>query len=386
MRLPFIPDSPRAAILAVFAGFGAAIGSFAGSTPQMVAQAGLTNSTWGMAVTVLAIASVTAMSAGGFLARHFTHRRLLLTLLPLLTGALLAVLTIGTAAGFFVAIAAFGLITGALDVIMNAEGGAIEGDLKRPVYTMFHASVSLSIAVFALVSSYVSTRHGTPWTAAVATLALLAAFAGVYRSVRDRPLPEHRGGRLLVARPTRPLVLMGLATGLVIACEITALFWSSKLLAETAPALATISGLGAAFFGLANGLVRVPGDRLRARFGEIRLMLVLISVAIVGFAGLGMADGFAANVIFFGMTGMGLSILCPCLFAMAGAETPHNRAAGLSVALMIAGIPRIIAPSLFGFAADATSTGFAFGLCAVVLVAAAGAILALARPRAIVAA
>ncbi|MFZ1679713.1 MAG: MFS transporter, partial [Rhizobiaceae bacterium] len=367
MRLPFIPDSPRAAILAVFAGFGAAIGSFAGSTPQMVAQAGLTNSTWGMAVTVLAIASVTAMSAGGLLARHFTHRRLLLTLLPLLTAALYAVLTIGTLAGFFAAIAAFGLVTGALDVIMNAEGGAIEGDLKRPVYTMFHASVSLSIAVFALVSSYLSTRYGTPWTAAVASLALLAAFVAVHRSVRDRPLPERKGGRVFIARPTRPLVLMGLATGLVIACEITALFWSSKLLAETAPALATISGLGAAFFGLANGLVRLPGDRLRARYGEIRLMLVLISVAIVGFAGLGLADGFAANVIFFGMTGMGLSILCPCLFAMAGAETPHNRAAGLSVALMIAGIPRIVAPSLFGLAADAVSTGFAFGLCAVVL-------------------
>jgi len=76
---------------------------------------------------------------------------------------------------------------------------------------------------------------------------------------------------------------------------------------------------------------------------------------------------------------MGVAILCPCLFAMAGRETPHNRAAGLSVAMLVAGIPRIVMPTVIGAVAEIYSTRVAFGLCAVALVCALLVIRRLAR-------
>ena len=128
-----------------------------------------------------------------------------------------------------------------------------------------------------------------------------------------------------------------------------------------------IAGLGAAFFGLSNAMLRFPGDWLRSRYQETSLMSVMIIIAIIGFVGLSLTEGFVLNIMFFALVGMGVAILVPCLFAMAGRETPHNRAAGLSVTMLVAGIPRIAMPSIIGAVSAAFSMRAAFGLCAIAL-------------------
>lgn len=362
--------TPRMAVMATFAAFGAMVGTLAGSVPQLIAQSGLSNASYGVGITIMTLATVASMGAAGALARRFSHRTLLLVLLPSMLAVNTLLLTGQSYWLFFLAAPLCGLASGALDVIMNAEGGEVENDLQRPVYTAFHGSVSLSVAVFAIVSSLLSTTFGTWASLMAASLAVAAAMAMVHAAIAPKPLAGAAPEQGRSTHFTRPLVLMGLAAGFIIACEVTALLWSSKLLADTAPGLAAISGLGAAFFGLCNALVRFPGDALRARFGEIRLMSFTILFAIAGFAGLGLTESFAASVFFFALTGMGLAVLCPCLFQMSSNQTPHNRAAGLSIAMLVAGIPRIVGPTAFGAVAEAYSTRLAFGACALVLLAA----------------
>ena len=170
---------------------------------------------------------------------------------------------------------------------------------------------------------------------------------------------------------------MGLAIGLSVAAETSSLFWSAKLLNDQAPELAAIAGLGAAFYGTCNAIVRFRGDRLRARYGEIPLMLGSLALATAGFIVLGLSHSFALNVIAFAAVGFGLAILCPCLFNLAAAQVPANRAAGLSFVSLIAGPPRILAPWIFGWVATSQSTSFAFGLCALLMVVAFGLIISL---------
>ncbi|MGL4488425.1 MAG: MFS transporter [Rhizobiaceae bacterium] len=365
--------TPRMAIMVVFAGFGAIVGAIAGSVPQLMAQSGLNNASYGIGITIMTATTVAAMGLSGTLARHYSHRTLLLVLLPATLVLLFLLLTGRSTTLFFVIAPLFGIAIGATDVIMNAEGGAIEVDLKRPVYTAFHGSVSLSVAFFAIISSLLSSNYG-PWASVLASSSMVfIAMAMVYIAVPARELaslPDRKETTSAFSSFSLPITLIGLAAGLIIACEVTALLWSSELLAATAPELAAISGLGAAFFGLCNAMARFPGDRLRARFGDIPLMTATLGIAIIGFAGLGLTTSFAANVFFFALTGMGLAVLCPCLFAMASNQTPHNRAAGLSAAMLVAGVPRIIAPSLFGWIAEISSTRLAFGLCALVAMAA----------------
>ncbi len=367
MTLSINLASPRAAIMGVFAAFGAIVGVFSGSVPQMMAGANLSNTSYGLAITLMTATTVASMGIAGALAARYSHRRLLLVVLPLAWVAYAGMLTSSSPQSFFILAALSGIIMGILDVIMNAEGGAIEIDLKRPVYTTFHGSVSLSLACFAIISSILSTEIGTWASISTASMVVIVAMILVYKFLPSRSLPIKNPNDNDTRHFTKPLILIGIAAGLIIACEICALFWSSKLLADAAPDLAAISGIGAAFFGLCNASFRFFGDRLRAHFGEIKLMISTLTLAILGFSGLGLTTGFTANVFFFALTGFGVSLLCPCLYAMSSRETPNNRAAGLSVSMLVAGVPRIIAPTAFGAMAQNFSTSAAFGACAIVL-------------------
>lgn len=367
--------------MAVFAAFGAVVGTLSGSVPQLIAQHGLDNAIYGLGITLMSAATVGSMGISGMLARHFSHRILLLTILPILLASLFVLLSEGSVTEFFVLAVLYGIACGVTDVIMNAEAGAIEQALGKRIYIIFHGMASLFVAIFAILSSILSTFYGTAVSVAATAVPVFAAMLLVHLNIRGanlEPLPVASERKILAAFTPR-LVLIGTTAGFVISCEIAALMWSSELLAQNAPQLAAIAGLGAAFFGLSNALVRFPGDWLRTRFDETTLMSVLVLVAAVGFAGLALSDGFAANVAFFTLVGMGVAILCPCLFAMAGREMPHNRAAGLSVAMLVAGIPRIVMPTVIGAVAEIYSTRVAFGLCAVALFCALVAIRRLAR-------
>lgn len=369
MALPKFLSTPRAAIMIVFAAFGAYVGIFAGAIPVLMRQTGITSEQLGLALSGLTIATVLVMSFGGVIARRFTHRRVLLIALPLGCVTLTIVMTQTSAPLFFTVLIIHGGILGIIDIIMNAEGSAIEHDMKRPVFTAFHGSVSASVAVCSIASSLLTARYGTMTATAFAIVLVAFAWFLVWRNVPARiyPTMEHNSNARVASLP---LVLMGVAAGLVIASETSAMFWSAKMLDDSAPKLAAISGLGAAFFGFCTAIVRFPGDALRARFGDFRLMLTSLVIAILGFLGLGFSPSFGFSVAAFALVGFGTSIVCPCIFNMATAHVPGNRAAGLSFASMVAGVPRIVAPYLFGWVSGTYSISTAFGLCAAMMVAA----------------
>lgn len=369
--------TPRAAIMMVFAGFGAAVGCWAGAIPQVMTAAGIDSFTLGLGFTLSSLAGVTAMAFGGMIGRRFSNRSVMLGVLPLLALNLILLLVATSFWLFFASLIAFGAILGFLDMSMNAEASAIEHDLRRPIFTTFHGSVSIAIAFFAIVSSFTSAMAGTFATSMLGVAALGLAWLMVYQSVAARAVTSGRAGGLSHLPSKLPLIIIGLAVGLSIAAETSTLFWSAKLLNDQAPELAAIAGLGAAFYGVCNAIVRFRGDRLRARYGEVPLMLASLVLAAAGFAVLGLSLSFAVNVVAFAGVGFGLAILCPCLFNMAASQVLANRSAGLSFAGLIAGPPRILAPWIFGWVATSQSTSFAFGLCAVLMVVAFGLIISL---------
>ena len=363
-------SSPRAAIMMVFAAFGTSVGAWAGAIPLVTDASHIDKYALGVGFTVSALATVGAMSLGGYIGRHISNRAMLLATIPLVALVTMGLLLSSAPVPFFAWLILYGAILGILDVFMNAEASAIEHDVGRPIFTAFHGCVSLTIALFAILSSYVSNLYG-PWATSLAVIALLAlAWFMVYAQVPAR-LREAKPVNLQDIPVSRlPLVLMGLIVGISVAAETTSVFWSAKLLSEQAPNLAVIAGLGASFYGLCNAIMRFAGDRLRAIFGDLPLMLASLATAILGFTVLGISHSFALSTLAFAGVGFGLAVLCPCIFNMAASEMPENRAAGISFVSMVAGPPRIAAPWAFGWIATQTSTSSAFGLCGIILAAA----------------
>ena len=123
----------------------------------------------------------------------------------------------------------------------------------------------------------------------------------------------------------------------------------------------------------------IPVAGLRARFGDVPLMIGSLAVAIAGFAGLGFTTSFAASVTAFAMVGLGTAVLMPCIIAMAAGFVPENRPGAIGFISLLSIAPRTLAPWVFGLVAAGLGIGAAFGLVAVALTAALVLILILNR-------
>lgn len=373
--------STRSAITTVFVSFGIAIGALAGSMPSVMRNAGIDAETFGLGLTISTVLTVGAMSVGGQIARFASNRTVLLWVLPAFALSLGAYLTAASPVWFFLTIPVMGLCFGLTDLFMNAEAVALEHDVRRPIFMTFHGGVSAGVGAMAVAASWLSTQWGT-WAVALVTAAMFAtAWFTVQLAISPRPLAAGKTARIGTLPNKAPLMLLGIAAGLIIAAETAALLWSAKLLDEIAPSLAAIAGLGAAFFGLCNAAVRFPGDRMRALFGELPLMIGSLVVSIAGFVALGLSQSFVVSVAAFASVGLGLALLIPTIFAISAKLVPENRAGALSFVSLLSALPRIMAPLAFGIVAASFGTAVSFGLVAVGLAAALALILIFARRR-----
>ncbi|PZF75515.1 hypothetical protein DK847_16855 [Aestuariivirga litoralis] len=367
------------AITTVFVTFGVAIGALAGSMPSVMRNAGIGAETFGLGLTLSTVLTVGAMAAGGQIARAASNRAVLLAVLPAFAVSLGAYLTAASPTWFFVTIPVMGLCFGLTDLFMNAEAVALEHDLKRPIFMTFHGGVSAGVGVMAVAASWLSTQWGTWAVAAVAAAMFALSWVMVQRAIAPRALATGKAARIGTLPNKTPLMLLGIAAGLIIAAETAALLWSAKLLDEIAPSLAAIAGLGAAFFGLCNAAVRFPGDRMRSLLGEMPLMFASLSVSIGGFVALGLSTSFIVSVAAFASVGFGLALLIPTIFAMSARLVPENRAGALSFVSLLTALPRILAPLVFGMVAARLGIAFAFGLVAVGLLASLALIVSFKR-------
>ncbi len=368
--MPRLFTTPRTAILAVYAAFGASLGAWAGSIPTITHASDISSNGLGIGLTAFTAANVIAMSQVSRLATRLSNRTALLCVLPAVAVATMALLMGAGPFIFYASLIVWGVALGILDLFMNAEASAIEHDMRKPIFAAFHGAASTGMPVLAILSSFLSTELGTWATGLIVFVPFIFAWVLVRRAIPARHLPLRRSVGEKAVTNRMPLVMMGLAAGLIITGEVAAIMWSAKLLDEQAPELAAIAGLGAAFFGLCNAMLRYPGDSLRRLLGDIPLMLGSLMVAITGFALLGASASFALSVAAFALIGLGTAILIPCLFALAAAHMPQNRAAGIGFVALIAGVPRAISPWAFGWIATNFSTSFAFGLCTIALAAA----------------
>jgi hypothetical protein len=369
--------SPRAAVTAAFIAYGASAGLWAGAIPAITRNAGIDSLALGLGITLYGIAYVASMSWSGQLTRFATNRAIILTSLPFLALSQTLLLLASAPASFLLSLVVFGACQGVLDLFMNAEGSYVESDLGRPIFTRFHASASAAMALFAIIASLIMADATAGWAAALLWLVLLVAFIFIAQrlpgrfSAIARAAPDMPGPRLT------PLVILGLAAGLVIAGETAAIMWSAKLLDEQAPALLAIAGLGTAFYGLCNACLRFMGDEIRARFGDISLIVGSLLLATLGFALIGLSESFLLSTVAFALTGFGTACVIPAIFTLTAMHMAENRARALGIVSLVAGLPRVAAPWFFGWVATLHSTSFAFGLCAVAMASALGFILLL---------
>jgi MFS family permease len=343
--------SPRAAITLTFIAFGAIIGAQIGAIPTLKQQAGISDFMFGVLSGLATACTILAMSFAGKVSKRFDNRSVILFILPLATVAVFANLLANSMVLFAVTFMVLSFCMGTLDVFMNAEASIVERDLGKPVFSSFHAAVLYAIGAGGLAGGYIAVTFGSAWAIILglpfAALAIYAVNASIAPHVAETSDKSTN-----VKLPKKVLAIIGMIIGLDVAAELTCIQWSGQLLAELQPSLAQYSGLGVAFYGLCNGTMRLFGDRLRARFDDMTLIIVSLLIGITGFAFLSTTPGFAGSVIAFAIVGCGLALIFPCLFSIAARLAPHARPAALGFASAVSGPPRILLPIILGLIAQ----------------------------------
>ena len=356
--------SPRATVSALFFCNGFTMGGWA--LHVALAQKRLhTDLGWfGIALTGMAIGSIISMPLTGVLIGRKGSAGLLRWVTPLCFACFLLPLSAPNLALFAFALVIFGALNGAMDVAMNAHGLAVEGQLKRPVMSGFHALWSLGGLAGAGLAALLLARL-SPWQHAGVVAALLIATTA-YTNRFLLPSETDRGrAAAQFAWPTGGTIGLGMLCFIALMGEGAVIDWAAIHLRDTYKVSDDTAGFGYAVFAGAMATTRFAGDRLRARFGAVALVRASAGVALVGMLGAIAAPSAWGSVLSYGLAGLGIGNLAPVLFAGGGRREPDNPARGIAAVTTLGYAGFLAGPPLIGFIGRAAGLPLALGVVVV---------------------
>ena len=108
------------------------------------------------------------------------------------------------------------------------------------------------------------------------------------------------------------------------------------------------AGLGFVIFSLTMTLGRFLGDGVSKKIGAIRTISYGCIIALVAYS-LILVSNFYISVLGFGLLGLGLSVIIPEIFRLAGKTKHINTSVAISVVSGIGFMGFLIGPVLLGF-------------------------------------
>ena len=261
-----------------------------------------------------------------------------------------------------------GIVTGMLDVAMNAQAILVEREYKKPIMTSFHALFSIGMMLGAVSASFFTDLGVDIVTHffIVGGAALLGAAWMSRHLIRDSADPAHRDGPLF-RLPSRSMIALGIITICCMIGEGSMSDWSVNYMENIAKASITLAPFGLSAFATAMTLGRIFGDSMRNRFGDRAL--------IVG-GGLTALTGLCAALIFplpyitiagFFLVGLGLSSIVPIAYSIAGNDRNLPPGVGLAMVTTVGYSGFLVGPPLIGFIADWQDLRFSLGVIALLL-------------------
>lgn len=361
--------SNRLAVNIFFCVNGFLYANWVARIPKIQALYQLDNSTLGIMLLCISIGALLAMPLAGYLiSRYGSHKItaicavLFISSIPLIPLAnSLPVLGI---IFFFM-----GSFTGMKDVAMNAQAVIVEAAYRRPIMSSFHAIFSAGMMVGAGTGA-LFTRWGVDLfthLSSVVLICVLPVIWGIRHLVLDIVTETEKKGSGL-RLPSRSLLGIGLIAFCCMLGEGAMADWTTNYLEKIVKASPALAPLGLAAFSMAMMLGRFMGDRLRANWGDGKL---LINSSILSLVGIGLSIGlispYTAIAGFF-LVGLGLATVVPIAFSTAGNLPGIKPGVGISMVTTIGYSGFLFGPPIIGFVADWQDLRVAMGLIALLFV------------------
>lgn len=361
----------RLSIAAIFFVHGLIQGAWVPHIPLAQQRLGLDLATFGWALLMLAAGAVGSMPVAGFLINRFGSAPVTRATGALFCLAFLLPVSAASPVTFILALAAFGITLGSMDVAMNAQALAFETDTRKPVMSFFHGTYSLGAMTGAGLAAILLSKSPPHVHGIFASVSALFLFAVAVQFLLPASIDKGHGGTSF-AWPTRATIGLGSLCFLVLMTEGAVLDWSAIHLRSVFSLEAHVAGLGYAMFACGMAVARFTGDVIRARFGSVPLVRWSALMSAAGLALALVLQPPALSILAYTLAGLGIGNIVPVLFGGGGRLEPSAPGRGIAAVVAMGYAGFVAGPPLIGMIAQGVGLPIALGLtvCASLIVAA----------------
>lgn len=350
----------------IFLMSGLAVAAWASLVPSAKAATGVNEAQLGLVLLCLGIGSILAMPVGGALATRFGCRAVLGISGLVLCGCLPVLAVVSSVAALAATLFVFGAMLGTFDCVMNIQAVIVERDSNRPLMSGFHGFYSLGGLLGAAATSSIMELGVSPLPSVtmIGALGLLLMLAS-WRHMLPWSNPSEGGPAF--ALPRGIVLFLGVLCFTVFLVEGSMMDWSAVFLTERHGMSLAQAGYGFAAFSLAMTFGRLTGDRIVARAGRQRVVMVGGTLAVLGILLATWGASWPLALVGYALVGLGSSNIVPVLFTAVGRQTSMPQSVALP-AMTTMGYAGVLAgPAGIGFIAHHTSLGAAFVLVAAMM-------------------
>jgi fucose permease len=217
----------------------------------------------------------------------------------------------------------YGLLSGGMDVAMNAQATQVEKVYGRPIMASFHGMWSVAGLLAAAIGGWLTGRHEPVELHFLGLAALSLPLIAVAQRwlVGTRPT-KVAGGQAFVL-PPRSLLPLGMIVFSVLLCEGAVGDWSGVYLRESLGGSPAVAASAFTVFSLLMTVGRLTGDWLTMRIGPAWVVRGGGLLVIAGISLVVLAHAPVVAVAGFGLIGAGVA--CPFPLVLSAASRAPGR-------------------------------------------------------------
>ncbi|NNC70553.1 MAG: MFS transporter [Flavobacteriaceae bacterium] len=257
--------------------------------------------------------------------------------------------------GMFVVGALFGFT----DVAMNTLVTELEKEDDVHIMSANHGFFSLGGLISGGIGGFFLSETSVPiyHLLVVITIILIVNlfFVGYYYSIKTEA-DDNQNFRI---KNFKPLFALALIAFFVMASEGAIVDWSALYLEKVSLANFSWIGLGFTAFSATMALGRFFGDSISKNFGSKTIILAGSIIGTFGFTSILLVHPIIA-IVGFGLVGLGLSVIIPELFRLAGKTDGLPSSQSISFISGMGFFGFLVGPVVLGFLADISSLKLSF--------------------------
>lgn len=284
------------------------------------------------------------------------------------------------------ALAISGLAIGMIETAMNTEAARIEKAAERRLMSRCHGFWSIGTMLGALLGGLIAHQGVDVQTHYLLVMPLIA-IGGYFvatalpvlsddanESDEAQAIPDNTANAqndiagyaekiqpapALFTLPSKAILLLCVMPLGIMAVEGAFIDWSAVFMKDIMSASPLLIAITYSFFSIVMALVRLSGDAITDRFGEVAVVRLSGLAATLGIGLFALAPGIVWVFVAAAIAGAGVAIVFPLAVSAVADRAGRSSAENVAALNMISFTAFLIAPPIIGFVSDAIGLRYA---------------------------